>query len=212
MLRASPSYSECARRRTHRPPRQTFYPRFRACLRLDFEYTCAYCLSAEKEVSPLDAYGGFEIEHFAPKSKFPRQSKFYGNLLWACRACNRAKASQWPKKAQRSRGQRFVNPSQEGIGLHLDVRAKDGSVAGEYMIQRVGLNSALHRKRREERKHREQVVAQIEATIEMLQVRARSKSDTGALETLLSARRLLQEMDRQGRPWDAPNGCLCSLH
>ncbi|WNG26951.1 TIGR02646 family protein [Cystobacter fuscus] len=73
---------------------------------------CAYC---ESQIRHID-YG--HIEHFRPKSKYPRKTFSWANLLLACGVCNGTeyKGEKFPNKAD---GGPLVNPCTEDPALHF---------------------------------------------------------------------------------------------
>ena len=56
------------------------YANYRQDLRVDFWYSCAYCSITEVEAQGI----AFEIDHYAPHSKFPELKHDYGNLMYSC--------------------------------------------------------------------------------------------------------------------------------
>lgn len=171
--------------RSQNVPRFTNYQDYRPFLRQDFLSHCAYCTGHEIELGGEDH---FEIDHFRPRSKFPRQINNYRNLYYACRGCNRigAKGEQWPTPALRRAGYRFFDPVQENAYvLHLcevpSGRLRDRTRVGDYSIKKLRLNRdglvRLRKKRRQMRQllHRE-------------------------LRTLLAASRQIQQQGHQPTP------------
>lgn len=71
------------------------YGGYRACLRWDFGFTCAFCLLHETDLA--DATGEAEgsglmwIEHRLSRSRHPGESNRYENCLYSCRYCNGAR-------------------------------------------------------------------------------------------------------------------------
>ncbi len=58
-----------------------------------FHTLCGYCERHDKG----------EVDHFRPISKFPEEAYIWGNWVFACPTCNRAKSNHWPDAG-------FVNP------------------------------------------------------------------------------------------------------
>lgn len=81
-------------------------------LKLMFADKCAYCESYIGHVS----YG--HIEHFRPKSKYPKQCFNWNNLLLGCEVCNGAqyKGIKFPQKKDNGP---LVNPSKEDPFAYL---------------------------------------------------------------------------------------------
>ena len=77
-----------------------------------FHGKCAYC---ESQIRHID-YG--HIEHFRPKSKYPKKTFSWSNLLLACGVCNGAeyKGEKFPNKAD---GGPLVNPCTEDPAMHF---------------------------------------------------------------------------------------------
>jgi uncharacterized protein (TIGR02646 family) len=65
--------------------------------------TCMFCDHNE----PTD------VEHFKPKTEFPRLTFSWGNMLWVCTACNRHKGSQFPP--HNCTGAPLIDPSAESV-------------------------------------------------------------------------------------------------
>lgn len=215
---AGPTYELKPRPLRHRPRKVDGlrgYERYRPCLRLEFGYSCAYCLSAEREVGRLEKWGGFEVEHFRPKGKAPfkKLRNHYFNLLWACHACNRAKGSHWPDKDAERRGERYANPCEEALGEHLVIRGRivepvNASSVGRYMIRRLRLNSDLHRERRKEREELATNYALAAATVTLLE--QKQSSSAAMAEAAIGLAHVKEKIaERLRAPWDKEDGCLC---
>lgn len=80
-------------RRRHRPP-SGFYASYRACLRWEFGFGCAFCLLHEADLSQhgVEGTGLTSIEHRIPRSHNPALADEYANCYYACRYCNTARA------------------------------------------------------------------------------------------------------------------------
>ena len=114
----------------------------------DFAHRCAYC-------NDHHAYGGgyraYQVEHFAPKSKFPDLEYDYDNLLYACPWCNGAKWNIWPSEDAKKNivGEiGFVDPCTSEYDNHLE-RLSDGSIKGKtpignYMVKTLRLYLKRH--------------------------------------------------------------------
>lgn len=210
-----PSYAKVPLDSVHTPPRVfgiTGYEKYRDCLRFEFEFRCAYCLSHESEVAPGEKWGCFEIEHFKPKGirEFRRLRNAHSNLLWVCHACNRAKGNRWPSDDELPRGFRFVNPREEGLANHLEFRGTSVVALqppGEYMIDEINLNSKTHLHRRTERAELAKRLAMLAAMIEI-------KRPIGNPEVLNQLDQHVSDLWRKiaiGPPWDPPRDCLCKM-
>lgn len=77
-----------------------------------FHGKCAYCESFIRHVD------SGHIEHYRPKSKYPRHAFTWSNLVLACGVCNGSehKGDAFPLKAE---GGPLVNPSGEDPARHL---------------------------------------------------------------------------------------------
>lgn len=58
----------------------------------DFFNRCGYCNDHD---SWAGGRIGMQIDHFAPKKKFPLQENVYGNLIYSCFYCNNNKSDDW---------------------------------------------------------------------------------------------------------------------
>lgn len=117
-------------------------------LAIDFDHHCAYC-------DDKDVYSGgeraYEVEHFAPKSKFPALKNTYENLLYACPYCNGAKSNTWVSNDAAisvvgNKG--FVSPCNVDYYTHL-TRNADGTISattelGKYMRKHLKLFLRRH--------------------------------------------------------------------
>lgn len=129
--------------RKKKPPDGKRHGWYKDCLRLDFEFRCAYCLIHEADYqSPED----FQVDHFRPQSRFPALASKYRNLYNACHLCNKTnrKGDRWPSKEEEARGERFVDPCEEDWEGHVEF-VEDGSVrpltpAGDYSVRTIDLD------------------------------------------------------------------------
>lgn len=197
------------------------YQSYRDCLRLEFEYRCIYCGSHESEVSIGDAFGGFEIDHFRPLSKFKRRRNDYTNLMWSCHACNRAKSGKWPSQENFKEGYCFVDPDRDAIADHLTVEGElavpvNGSRKGWYTMRALNLNSEAHRHRRIDRARKEKDARSLDQFAAMLREMLQGCEVSDQRRTLLEAKlatveaRLTNYLSSSTKPWDAISSCLCS--
>ncbi len=108
---------------------------------------CAYCqkyIADEKSI---------EVEHFRPKSLFPRLAYEWQNYLPSCAICNSKKHNKWPPLGEYVRPDNSVSPSSrftfERSGQVSATRVADREA--ELTIEDFGLNRpALVRMRRTE--------------------------------------------------------------
>jgi hypothetical protein len=118
-------------------------------LAIDFKHRCAYC-------DDLDSiYGGprlYDVEHFAPKEKFPALEFTYDNLLYACTYCNNSKNDDWPSgnstiSVVGDCG--YVDPCTDAYYDHLDRDERTGKIysksdLGKYMYDHLKLYLRRH--------------------------------------------------------------------
>jgi hypothetical protein len=201
------NYSQQPKGRAHKPGRQRDHVGYRACLRLEFAYTCAYCLSLEVEVAAGARHGLFNVDHFRPVARFGSLRTIYANLMWACRACNLAKSAKWPTAAEQARGEEFLDPTVEPLGRHLAIvgdSVQAMSRAGDYMIDELNLNSLEHRTRRQERNKAFVLWQALQSTIA---VGIPDPYQKAALEA--ESQRYLELVLGTCEPWDPELACVC---
>ena len=128
-------------------PARTYrdYTEYRALLRQDFRYRCAYCLTHEYF---LGGEAGCCIDHHHPINgphARPDLIADYSNLYWCCRECNENKSDIWPSPQEMEQGIRFLDPClpEDDHDLHWHV-LPDGVLtpltqAGEYTIEHLKL-------------------------------------------------------------------------
>ena len=84
--RQTPSWVTCYSYGQGRPPTYHGWTSFRDDLKLAFDGLCAYC----------EQYTSGEVDHFRPKSLFPKEVYDWSNWVFSCRPCNQAKGENWP--------------------------------------------------------------------------------------------------------------------
>lgn len=91
ILRSDSPLGGCVER-FHSPERAR-YGRYRACLRWDFGFSCAFCLLHEADLAWYGAEGtGMTwIEHRVLRSENPALADDYSNCYYSCRFCNQAR-------------------------------------------------------------------------------------------------------------------------
>ncbi len=108
----------------------------------DFQQVCGYCGKDRKVLLKQ-----FQIDHFAPKNKFPQKRDVYENLVLACPQCNRLKSDKWigenPEISNDGK-KGFVDPASEEYDEHL-YREKNGKImynteVGKYMYNLLKFN------------------------------------------------------------------------
>jgi hypothetical protein len=205
-------YSKKPRGRSHNPARTAEVGKCRDCLRREFGFECGYCLSREAEVGPGDPFGGFQIDHFRPGSRFKNLQHAYRNLIWACTLCNRAKGDAWPSRQEESGGIQFLDPAEDGLGEHLLLRGEKvetvkASLCGEYFIESLRLNAAAHRERRRQRGG---LASALQAAMSVLQNLADGNPQVEEIVAVVDELKRLRREIGEAPPWDAPKSCRCS--
>jgi hypothetical protein len=128
-------------------PQRAFrdYADYRALLRQDFQYRCAYCLLHEYF---LGGEAGCCIDHHRPlNGPFARPDLIadYNNLYWCCRECNENKGDAWPTSEDYASGFRFLDPCQPEDDHDLHWRVVPNGLlepltpTGRYTIRRLKL-------------------------------------------------------------------------
>jgi hypothetical protein len=128
------------------------YGAYRAELRVDFWYSCAYCTTCEAE-----AHGfGFHIDHYHPQVSHPQLAHTYGNLMYACKFCNEHKGDRSPPQAAVKAGVRFFKADEDVISDHFAPTSieeiRGTTAAGEYTHDALDLNRQQLKKLRALRK------------------------------------------------------------
>ncbi|MBY7831082.1 HNH endonuclease [Vibrio fluvialis] len=126
---------------------KTRYQDYRNDLRNDFNCSCGYCDDSDE----FQDKSTFHIDHFAPKSKFPKLELVYDNLVYSCRFCNVAKSNKWVMKNHlvSHDGRRgFVDPCSNDYNSHI-YRSPKGAILphtdlGNYMIKELNLGLIRH--------------------------------------------------------------------
>jgi HNH endonuclease len=124
------------------------YRNYRAPLRWDFFYSCAYCTMTEAEAQAIR----FTIDHYEPRSSRPDLENDYSNLMYSCDECNTRKGDRSPPEEARSAGHRFFRPDQDVREDHLSqkgVLLESKSNTGFYSIEALDLNRSSLRRLRE---------------------------------------------------------------
>ena len=83
---------------------------------------CMYC---------LDSHGS-DIEHFRPKSNYPKRMFRWRNLLLCCTECGRFKGSQFPLNGKRPL---LIDPSKEEPWRYLDFDPDTGNITARFDLQ-----------------------------------------------------------------------------
>ncbi len=117
------------------------YKIYKSKLREEFFHRCVYCGTREPE---LGGSKSFHIDHYKPKSKFPKLAAKYSNLLYACRDCNAYKGDYWPTYTQKFSCEVILNPRRDKIEKHIDQTDfswKGKTIKGKWNIEKLRLAS-----------------------------------------------------------------------
>lgn len=117
-------------------------------LRIDFSRRCCYCDDLDEIRSSKDEY---QVEHFAPKSKFPKLKFRYNNLLYCCRTCNRGKWDKWPSDDEKISvvgNIGFLDPCDDQYYDNI-ARKSTGEIVyltelGKYIYETLNLSLGIH--------------------------------------------------------------------
>jgi 5-methylcytosine-specific restriction endonuclease McrA len=107
----SPPNNPWQRKHSPKHPSTRGYRDFRNCLRLDFAFTCPFCLLHEADFSRIglsEGTGQTGIEHFVPRSHDETQAEIYENCFYCCRYCNGARSN---KPIVSETGARLLDPT-----------------------------------------------------------------------------------------------------
>lgn len=122
---------------------------------------CCYCEIYVKEKSTF-----MQVEHFLPKSKYPKHVVTWSNLLPSCQRCNTQKGSHDTKKEP------IIDPTdvdpREHIAFHL-YRFKGKDELGENTIEVVWLND-YHRLQLPRFEVGERIQKQLEILLDLAEV------------------------------------------
>ena len=83
--RYTPKWVAFYERKTGKKPTDTKWRTFEPTLRERFVTLCGYCEELCKG----------EVDHFRPKSVFPREVYVWDNWVYACHTCNNSKGEEW---------------------------------------------------------------------------------------------------------------------
>jgi len=83
---------------------------------------CMYCLDSH----------GCDIEHFRPKSSYPKWMFKWNNLLLCCTECGRIKGSQFPLDSKRPM---LIDPTKEEPWDYLDFDPITGNMTARFDLQ-----------------------------------------------------------------------------
>lgn len=100
------------------PPRYKRYRSYKGYLQHEFERTCVYCRQPDSSARNLN----FGIDHYRPKSLFPKLAVDYSNLYYCCGNCNSYKNDYWPRAGEVA----LLNPCQWRMSEHIRFEAATG--------------------------------------------------------------------------------------
>jgi hypothetical protein len=107
-------------------PKRLHYGLYRACLRWEFGFTCAFCLLHEADlIARSEGTGLMTIEHLERQKTRIDLRDDYGNVVLACRFCNGARGKK-PRHAREGGGS-LLDPTLHAWATHF--RAFEGRVA-----------------------------------------------------------------------------------
>jgi hypothetical protein len=143
------------------------YNEYRATLRWDFFYSCAYCTMTEAEAQAIR----FTIDHYEPSSACPDLENNYENLMYACDECNLRKGDRYPPAGARVAGYRFFRPDHDFRDEHFeqsDLRLEPKTKTGQFSIEALDLNRHSLRRLRDIRDRLLGALQSVEAGVLML--------------------------------------------
>jgi hypothetical protein len=221
-----PPRQPTTRRHEPKPARgEEGYQVYRPCLRWEFGFTCAFCLSHEADLAggrSTEGLGVTGVEHGHLQGTDPVRRNHYSNCFYACRYCNGSRGS----RPSTSTGRSLLNPTQIAWGNHF-YRSGDrllpfqGDVHAAYTHQVYDLDDPrkveMRRLRRELITDRLAIFHQFPEDLNWLLSETEASSPRRAREAIDLARRLrkavlfaLEELARfSAVPADAPSQCRC---
>jgi hypothetical protein len=117
------------------------YNEYKAQLRHDFFYSCAYCTVTEAEAQAVRLL----IDHYEPVSGNPELANAYANLMYACEECNLRKGDRCPPPEARAEGKKFFRIDIEPRGEHFSLVGDELvglTETGKFTILACDLNRA----------------------------------------------------------------------
>jgi hypothetical protein len=223
-IRTEPPATVISRR--HGPP-QSAYGKYRACLRWEFGFTCAFCLTHEADLVEhgTEGWGLIWIEHFVPQKTDLARINDYTNCYWSCRFCNEARHDA-PNVDER--GRHLLDPCLTPWSEHFEMRedallACDGDADAAYTRDTYDLDDP---RKKVMRRSRAEALTEAFRTLRdgpdrlqrLVATAERSGSSTRAI-LLDEAQRLRELMPQALRqverfravPTDRDESCRCSI-
>lgn len=125
------------------PRRTGTYERWKEELAAEGFNQCVYCAIHD---SALGGIRNFHVEHYKPKSRFPKLTNVYSNLFYACPICNTFKGNDWPRNPPKDHSAVcYPNPSKVNYCSIFDTDSdlkviRGENVASRYLIEKLHLN------------------------------------------------------------------------
>lgn len=205
------------------------YSKFRPCLRWEFGFTCAFCLLHESDVADYGVArtGLFWIEHVLTQSSKAGapQKNLYGNVVYACKWCNRSRGTAPLTDAE---GRTLQDPTRVVWRALFQLESdelvpREGSPDAFYTWETYelgdSLKTELRSKRRKElgraRLHLKRCPKYIQRIEEQLSAGGHSAEELAELQDELALHRdLLDEAKavlkrRRAIPLDSDSKCVC---
>lgn len=223
---------------THTPRPLKNYKGYRRCVRLDFDFSCAYCPFHESDFlvdNGLGAggVGSFHADHFDPQWAAESESSNaeYGVLRYSCPWCNSFKNGSLPKDP--ITGSQILDPCKVSWSTHFEIVGdcvipKAGDLNAEYTAKCLHFDDPRRQKKRRERattlKASTLAIADNPGLIDKIarQIKRLSSRKTSASRVKLSEltrhKYLLEDQLNRARadllrlqpiPEDAPKRCGC---
>jgi hypothetical protein len=204
-------------------PSSTDYTDYRACLRWEFGFSCAFCWLHEADLDSggIEGTGLFGIEHHLSQSADPSRAAAYDNCFLACRFCNGARAT---RPAVGPDGRRLLHPCATAWAGHFvlgedRLRARDGDRDAEYTHEAYDLDDPRKVACRRERRERiDEAVHVLHRGLDLERDLLRRAASTPEPAKLIEAARILSGLRQRavttlssfpGIPLDAPVACAC---
>jgi len=104
---------------------------------------CVYCAIHD---SALGGIRNFHVEHYRPKSLFPKFTNTFTNLFYACPICNTFKGDDWPNEPSEDFSNHcYPDPSAHDYNSFFEIDIKSGLINGKsitscYLTEKLYLN------------------------------------------------------------------------
>jgi hypothetical protein len=191
-------YPEQKHSRSQSPRLFADYKHYKPFLQIEFGRQCVYCRLPDG-TKGADTFG---VDHYRPKARFPDLKCDYGNLFYACNACNRRKGTFWPSEEEWLQEIFIPNPCDHSMAEHLQyrgARVEPLTGAGRRAEEVLSLNGEI------DVRYREVVLQTIEvyrfsiasgmATIAALDVQLEQEQGLTRDELLLERREIQSQLE-----------------